>query len=200
MHLSMKTVLLLLALAAPVLAQPAPGRSAVSSTDPDSSAPLVRAAVDETAFRAPATPVADLLVQGGAIGIFDSEDHDNFTSLEARLRWNWHGIRPWAGLTVVDSGAWFTGAGFIYDFALSQHVRLTIGSGPFYYSHSNNGDDDLGLELEFYSFAELAWEWSRGTRLGARLGHLSNAGLGRENPGTEIFGLFVSTPLRLPHL
>ena len=194
----MKTVILLLALAAPAWAQSVAGGSAVPSAGSDSPASFAHAALDEAAFRAAPAPVVDLLVQGGAIGIFDSEDHDNFASLEARLRWNWHGIRPWAGVTVVDSGAWFTGAGFIYDFTLSQHLRLTIGSGPFYYSHSSSGTDDLGLELEFYSFAEAAWEWSHGTRVGARLGHLSNAGLGRRNPGTEIFGLFVSTPLRLP--
>lgn len=140
-------------------------------------------------------PVADLLVQSGAIGIFDSEDHDNFASLEARLRLDWQGIRPWLGITIVDSGAWFTGAGLIYDFATSEHTRITVGSGPFYYAHGPRGGDDLGLKLEFYSFVEAAWQAGDGFRTGVRLGHLSNAGLGRRNPGTEILGAFVSVPL-----
>ncbi|MCR6656394.1 MAG: acyloxyacyl hydrolase [Opitutus sp.] len=136
----------------------------------------------------------ETLWQGGAIGIADREARDLFVGLEARLRPSWHGIRPWAGLTLVDSGAWFSGAGLIYDIELTPRMRLTLGSGPFYYADGNRGWD-LGYDLEFYSFAELTWQWRRDLRLGFRVGHLSNAGLGRRNPGTETLGLVVSIPL-----
>lgn len=136
----------------------------------------------------------EVLLHAGQIGIADREAADNFVSIEARLRHNWHGIRPWGGVTAVDSGAWFAGAGLIYDFALSEHTRLTLGSGPFYYTYER-ADDDLGLRLEFYSFAELSWELKRDVRLGVRVGHLSNAGLGRRNPGTETLSLVLSLPL-----
>ncbi len=136
----------------------------------------------------------DLLVHAGLIGIADSEAVDNFVSLEARWRHDWHRLRPWGGVTLVDSGAWFAGAGLIYDIRLSRRAWLTLGSGPFYYTHDEE-DDDLGFRLEFYSFAEASWEWRRDVRLGLRLGHLSNAGLGRRNPGTETLSLIVSMPL-----
>ena len=136
----------------------------------------------------------DVLLHAGLIGIADREAVDNFVSLEARGPRDWHGLRPWGGVTLVDSGSWFAGAGAIYDIPLSRHARLTLGSGPFYYTPEEN-DDDLGFDLEFYSFAELSWEWTRGRRLGLRVGHLSNAGLGRRNPGTETLSLLVSLPL-----
>ena len=139
-------------------------------------------------------PAADVVWQTGLIGIFDHEARDTFASAEIRLRQNWHQLRPWAGLTIVDSGAWFTGAGLISDIRLTPKSRLTLGTGPFYYSHGKD-DDDLGFSLEFYSFAEVSWVWKRDRRLGLRLGHLSNAGLGRRNPGTEILSLVVSVPL-----
>lgn len=139
-------------------------------------------------------PAVDLLWHAGAIGVFDREARDNFASVEVRLRRNWHELRPWAGLTLVDSGAWFTGAGLIYDLRLSRRSRLTLGSGPFYYSHDKE-DDDLGFSLEFYSFAEVTWTWRGDTRLGLRFGHLSNAGLARKNPGTETLSFVVSVPI-----
>jgi hypothetical protein len=138
---------------------------------------------------------ADVVWQMGLIGIFDHEARDTFASVELRLRKNWHQLRPWAGLTLVDSGAWFTGAGLIYEFHLSPNSRFTLGSGPFYYSQGKDQNDDLGFSLEFYSFAEVSWVWKRDTRLGLRLGHLSNAGLGRRNPGTEILSFVISIPL-----
>jgi hypothetical protein len=140
-------------------------------------------------------PAADVVWQTGLIGIFDHEARDTFASVELRLRKHWQHLRPWTGLTIVDSGAWFAGAGLIADVPLSPKSRLTIGTGPFYYSHGEDEDDDLGFNLEFYSFAELSWVWKRDLRLGLRLGHLSNAGLGRKNPGTEILSLVVSVPL-----
>lgn len=139
-------------------------------------------------------PTADVVWQAGLVGIFDHEARDTFGSVELRLHQNWHSLRPWAGLTIVDSGAWFTGAGLISDVRLTPKSRLTLGTGPFYYSHGKD-DDDLGFSLEFYSFIELSWARKHDTRLGLRLGHLSNAGLGRRNPGTEILSLVVSIPL-----
>ena len=136
----------------------------------------------------------DLLVHTGMIGIADREAVDNFVSLEARWRRDWHHLRPWGAVTVVDSGAWFAGAGLVYDIRLSHRAWLTLGSGPFYYTHEE-ADDDLGFRLEFYSFIEASWAWKNDVRLGVRLGHLSNAGLGRRNPGTETLSFVVVLPL-----
>jgi hypothetical protein len=178
----MKTVILFLALAATAVAW-----SAADTVAPHTPSGRTLPAEDSAAK-------ADVVIHTGIVGVFDEEAADNFFSIEARLRANWNGIRPWAGLTVVDNGAWFSGAGFIFEYAATDHLRLTGGTGPFYYSRGKAGDD-LGLSLEFYSFAEASWAWANGSRIGLRLGHLSNAGLGRRNPGTETLSLIVSLPL-----
>lgn len=154
------------------------------------------AATDAGEIDATVSPARDIDVvwHAGAIGVFDEESHDVFASIEGRWRCDWHGLRPWGGFTVSDAGVWFAGAGLIYDIRLSPKLRLTLGSGPFYYTH-NRRDDDLGLSLEFYSFAEASWVWKDEIRLGLRIGHLSNAGLGRENPGTETVSFVVSASL-----
>jgi hypothetical protein len=129
----------------------------------------------------------------GWIGILDREALNSFASVELRLRDGWHGLRPWAGLTLVDSGAWFSGAGAIFTIDLPRNVQLTLGSGPFYYNHGRG--DDLGFDLEFYSFAEVSIATRHAARVGLRIGHLSNAGLGRRNPGTETLSFVATIPL-----
>ena len=128
----------------------------------------------------------------GAIGVNDDEPADTMGALEIRFAQNWRGIRPWAGLSAVDNGTVFAGAGFVYDFHPSEDWVITIGSGPFYYSSDKH---DLGLDLEFYSFIEGSYRLRNDTRLGLRVGHLSNAGLGRMNPGTENVQLVFVIPL-----
>jgi Lipid A 3-O-deacylase (PagL). len=159
--------------------------------------PAVNAAEDVTESR---IPPLDLVWHAGAIGVFDEESHDTFASVEGRWRHSWRGLRPWGGFTVSDAGVWFAGAGLIYDIHVAERVVVTLGSGPFYYTHDRQ-DDDLGLSLEFYSFIEASWVRRDETRFGVRFGHLSNAGLGRRNPGTETLSFVVSVPLDriVPH-
>lgn len=128
----------------------------------------------------------------GQIGVADEEPADTVAGVEIRLPQNWHGIRPWVGTSVSDNGTWFAGAGFIYDFTPSPDWTVTLGTGPFYYESMN---DELGLDLEFYSFIEVTHRLRNDIRLGMRVGHLSNAGLGRINPGTENVTLVAVIPL-----
>lgn len=128
----------------------------------------------------------------GQIGIADREAADTVAGVEVRLPQNWMGIRPWLGTSVVDNGTWFTGAGFIYDIKPLPDWVVTLGTGPFYYKSDH---DDLGLDLEFYSFLEATHRLRNDVRLGLRVGHLSNGGLGRVNPGTENVTLVAVIPL-----
>ena len=128
----------------------------------------------------------------GQIGVADDEPADTAAGVEIRLPHNWHCIRPWLGTSVSDNGTWFAGAGFIYDFKPSPDWVITLGSGPFYYESDH---DDLGFDLEFYSFLEVTRRFRNDVRLGLRVGHLSNAGLGRINPGTENVTLVLVVPL-----
>jgi hypothetical protein len=128
----------------------------------------------------------------GQIGVADGESADTAAGVEIRLPHNWHGIRPWLGTSVSDNGTWFAGAGFIYDYKPSPDWTITLGTGPFYYESEH---EDLGFDLEFYSFLEVTRRLRNDIRLGVRVGHLSNAGLGRINPGTENVTLVAVIPL-----
>ena len=137
----------------------------------------------------------EVSVQAGWIGVLDgADDRDEVLSIEARLAPHWRGIHPWANLSVVDSGTWFTGAGISYDFMLPREFRVTVGGGALYY-HAGDIGDDLGYELEFIAFIELTRELRNGMRLGLRHGHISNTGIGRMNPGTETLTIIAVFPL-----
>ncbi len=155
---------------------------------------LLLAATFATAPAAqPDTASTELVVRYGMLGVLDSEPADPLAGLEIRLPQHWHGIHPYVSFNLTDDQIWFLGGGFIKHFTLSPQVRLTIGTGPFYYQ--NEARRDLGLDLEFYSFAELTRELTRDQRLGLRIGHLSNAGLGRRNPGSETISIVYTRPL-----
>jgi hypothetical protein len=132
----------------------------------------------------------EVIFHTGIIGIYDAEPVNNFRgsgdSFEASLAscssvGRTDGRRFWH---VVHRR-------FVYDFRLPRNLRVTIGSGPFYYQRGT----DLGFDLEYYSFIEAAKSFKRGASVGLRLGDLSNAELGRRNPDTETFALVVSNPL-----
>jgi hypothetical protein len=149
-------------------------------------APFVLTAKNERRFE------YETVATFGQIGVADEEAADSVAGVEVRFPHHWHGIRPWLGTSVSDTGTWFAGAGLIYDFKPTHDWTITLGSGPFYYESEG---DELGFDLEFYTFIEATRRFRHDIRLGLRAGHLSNAGLGRINPGTENVVLVAVIPL-----
>jgi hypothetical protein len=141
-------------------------------------------------------PQLEVVTHGGWIGVLDVLDEeatDVFISTELRLPRLWRALRPWVGVTLTDADAWFAGAGFTYTFDVSPRTAISIGTGPVYYEKGDKWD--LGFDLEFSSFIEAQRTLASGTWLGLRIGHISNAGLGRRNPGAETFSVVVGVPL-----
>jgi hypothetical protein len=102
-------------------------------------------------------------------------------------------VKPWAGLEVTSDGAVYGLGGLLADIALGPRVRLTpsLGVGAYH----DGGGKDLGHTVEFRSQIELAYRFEGGQRLGLAFGHISNASLGDDNPGTEILTLYYMIPL-----
>ena len=102
-------------------------------------------------------------------------------------------VKPWAGLEVTSDGAVYGLGGILADIALGPSVRLTpsLGVGAYH----DGGGKDLGHTVEFRSQIELAYRFEGGPRLGLAFGHISNASLGDDNPGTEILTLYYMIPL-----
>ena len=61
--------------------------------------------------------------------------------------------------------------------------------------YEKGGGMELGHRLQFRSSFVLERTFSGGLRVSAMLYHLSNAGLGLENPGMEAVGVAVAVPL-----
>jgi len=102
-------------------------------------------------------------------------------------------IKPWAGLEVTSDGAVYGLGGLLADIALGPSVRLTPSFGAGLYH--DGGGKDLGHTVEFRSQIELAYRFEGGWNLGLAFGHISNASLGKDNPGTEILTLYTMIPL-----
>jgi lipid A 3-O-deacylase len=98
-------------------------------------------------------------------------------------------LRPFLAATVTSKGALYGWAGISYDLHLGP-VTLSPSFGPGLY---RAGDGiDLGYPLEFRSELEVGCRLGRRSRIGVSLAHMSNAGLGDINPGTETLTLYYT--------
>ena len=52
----------------------------------------------------------------------------------------------------------------------------------------------LGHDIEFRTTIEISYELNNKNRIGLSFGHISNAGLGDNNPGVEILSLSYQIP------
>lgn len=62
-------------------------------------------------------------------------------------------------------------------------VSFVWGSSPTFLGRNHLGGRDMGCALQFTSHIGLAWEIVGHVELGYRFQHMSNAGIGQDNPG-----------------
>ena len=130
------------------------------------------------------------------IGAFDVVRLDR-PAADFRLEYR-HGrgiwiFRPWLGLEATSQGAVFGVIGLFSDFPLGSQVIVSpsIGIGAYH----RGGGLDLGSAFEIRSQLEVAWRLPDEKRLGLAFSHISNAGIGDHNTGTEIATLYYAIPL-----
>jgi hypothetical protein len=102
-------------------------------------------------------------------------------------------IRPMAGASVTtDLGKYFFG-GFVFDVPLGKHFFLSPNLAVGLW---DNGDGKyLGSFVEFRSTMELGYKFNDESRLSVAFGHMSNAGITKENHGVEILTLYYHMPI-----
>ena len=130
----------------------------------------------------------------GGFGYFDFIEQDE-PSVEFRLEYRsdfalWF-VKPWAGLLVNTDGGLWGGGGIHMDLHLADFV-ITPSFGVGGYSRGDSVD--LGDVLEFRSQIELSYQFENRSRMTLYFSHLSNAGIGDRNPGTEMIGLYYMVP------
>lgn len=132
-----------------------------------------------------------------SLGYFDIVHNDD-EALAGGIEWLsnrrlWI-FQPLAGAMITSEGGLYGYAGFGTDFFFGNRWVLTPSIAIGAYSEGNGLD--LGHVVEFRSALTLAYRFDNRSRLGLRFYHLSNAGLGDDNPGVEVLDLTYSIPLR----
>jgi len=129
-------------------------------------------------------------------GWFDFvQRHDS--ELEGRVEYRWGAVarsfRSIVVATMTRDSAVFVGAGVGYDVTLARRWVITSTFAPGYYRKGSG--KDLGYPLEFRSQLELGYQFGDGYRFSIAISHISNAGLGQDNPGQESLTLAWELPL-----
>ena len=138
-----------------------------------------------------------LAVQAGAydIGAFDGNNRLSAGfGLEYRSGFSVYYVHPFLGAFGTSLGAFYGYGGILID--------IPIGGG-FYFTPSGalggyaKGDgQNLGYPLEFRTGLEVTYRFEHDARLGLMFHHISNAGLGGSNPGSESVFLTFAYPLK----
>jgi hypothetical protein len=128
----------------------------------------------------------------GATQVVDT-DQNILLDIEYRYLDIYYGLRPIIGFHMDSESALYGYAGFNWDIQLADAWWFTPTASVGAYSQGDG--QDLGHAIEFRTGIELAYERENKSRIGLQLTHLSNAGIGNKNPGTEILQLNYAWPL-----
>ena len=93
-------------------------------------------------------------------------------------------ISPITGAMITSDNATYFYTGVQANYKIGS-LNFTPSFTPGYYN-SGNGKD-LGHELEFKSEVQLSLELPKESQLGFSYNHLSNASLGKKNPGANSY-------------
>lgn len=130
------------------------------------------------------------------VGVFDvtrKEPHPQFQA-EYRFGYRWGGFgMPFLGAMITSRGSHYLYGGLGADLILGGHLAILPAFAAGYYSQG--GGKNLGYPLEFRTSIEAAYIFSNEVRLGAQFSHISNASIGKKNPGEESLVLSLSIPL-----
>lgn len=126
---------------------------------------------------------------------FDVNKQDD-SALEGRIEYRsdkkfWF-LKPFGGVMGTSDGAAHGYVGVLVDIYFGRRIVVTPSFAPGFYEEGSGLD--LGHEVEFRSQIEFAYRFDDRSRLGVAVSHMSNAGLGDSNPGTESAMLYYSIP------
>lgn len=134
----------------------------------------------------------NLVLGLGTAGLFDEHQlvsakaSYEFSPLE-----NYWQLRPLVQILATDTGAYHLSLGAIKEFPINNnwHWGISFSAGAFHQDTNDDGND-LDYDVEFYSTLSLSYKLSKQNNIRLELGHISNAGFGDTNPGSET--LFIS--------
>jgi lipid A 3-O-deacylase len=101
-------------------------------------------------------------------------------------------VDPFVGVQGTTQGAFYGYFGISFDIHLPYNLVLTP-SGAFGYFLAGQGIN-LGSIWEFRTGAELTYRFADQRRFGIGFYHISNAGIGRTDPGQEMLTAVFTVP------
>tara|TARA_B100001564_G_scaffold351815_1_gene358220 strand:- start:347 stop:856 length:510 start_codon:yes stop_codon:yes gene_type:complete len=93
-------------------------------------------------------------------------------------------LSPVTGLMITADNASYVYTGVQAQYKLGS-INITPSFAPGYYNEGNG--KDLGHALEFKSEVQLSVDLPKDSQLGFSYNHLSNASLGKKNPGANSY-------------
>ena len=161
----------------------------------------------ETPFRD-----VDYLSLGGGYYNFDrTESHTKSVDFRGEYRWGLSllsaanpALRSWddyiqfhpvVGIEMNSFGLLYGNSGFDMDAYLGKHFVFTWGEQIGFLNIGQS--HQMGSYLEFRSMGEIGYRFANNLRVTAYIGHISNAGLTKRNPGAEVEGIYIHIPINL---
>jgi lipid A 3-O-deacylase len=145
---------------------------------------------------APAKADSRVLITGG-LGAFDFLH--NYTAgegrLELRFAQSFFYLKPSVGTFFTTKGSVYTYFALRGEIPLGSHFMIIPIAAVGDYEKGKG--KDLGAHIEFKTGGEFDYVFSDGLRIGPAFDHVSNAGIGKKNPGEENLLMMVTVPLGL---
>jgi hypothetical protein len=132
------------------------------------------------------------LAAGGGVFDFNRPSYVGQARLELRFADRFLLFKPMLGVLVTTDRAVYGYGGVRIDLYIDNRWVVTPNAalGGYY-----RGDGiDLGSTLEFKTGAELDYRFDDHSRLGIAIDHISNAGITKQNPGSNTLLLYYSYP------
>jgi len=102
-------------------------------------------------------------------------------------------IHPFMGVETSTRVEFYGFGGLILDFLVGRNIVISPNFALGYYSQGEG--KRLGCLLEFRSTMEAGVRLNNEWRVTGYVSHISNAHLGRKNPGVEMAGVYLHIPL-----
>ena len=112
---------------------------------------------------------------------------------------NFFFLKPFVGFEITSDSASYFLTGIYLEDNLGQLLQgkqnnliFTPSIGAGYYD--NGSGKNLGNNIEFRTSLELSYILKNKNRIGISLSHISNANIGKKNPGVEILSFSYQIP------
>jgi len=176
------------------------GAASAQSTPSGTAMPKAvpaQATVTAPAPKAAAASSDDPAFLSLGVGVFDVLHSNTAGELRGEYRFAqklWI-FKPFLGMEGTTKRAFYGYGGFLVDIYLGNRWVLMPNAAFGYYDNGNG--KDLGAHAEFRTGAEFAYRFDDRSRLGFTFHHISNAGIGKKNPGEEEMAIVFSLPFDL---